>query len=97
MTPSDTPSASGDVPLDIRAEGEFDLLSLGGLVIRLDTGLVPFRKATEAQIHVSGAEYNVAANVSDAFGMRTAIASAQCRNDASRHDRRAGGASTDRG
>jgi 2-dehydro-3-deoxygluconokinase len=62
--------------LDIRPDGELDLLSLGGLVIRLDTGIVPFRKAHEADIHVSGAEYNVAANVSDCFGLRTAIASA---------------------
>ena len=63
-------------PLTIRPDGAFDLLSLGGLVIRLDTGVVPFRKATETKIHVSGGEYNVAANVSDAFGLRSAIASA---------------------
>jgi 2-dehydro-3-deoxygluconokinase len=62
--------------LDIRPDGEFDFLALGGLVIRLDTGLVPFRKAHECRIHVSGAEYNVAANLSDCFGLRTAIASA---------------------
>lgn len=62
--------------LSIPGEGTLDLLSLGGLVIRLDTGLVPFRKAHEAAIHVSGAEYNVAANLSDCFGMRTGIASA---------------------
>jgi 2-dehydro-3-deoxygluconokinase len=66
----------GSGPLIIRPDGEFDLLSLGGLVVRLDTGLVPFRKATDCRIHVSGAEYNVAANVSDCFGLRTAIASA---------------------
>jgi 2-dehydro-3-deoxygluconokinase len=63
-------------PLPIRSEGEFDFLALGGLVIRLDTGLVPFRKATEAAIHVSGAEFNTAANMSDCFGLRTAVASA---------------------
>lgn len=63
-------------PLAIRPDGALDLLSLGGLVIRLDTGVMPFRKAREATIHVSGAEYNVAANLSDAFGLRTAIASA---------------------
>jgi 2-dehydro-3-deoxygluconokinase len=63
-------------PLTIRPDGAFDLLSLGGLVIRLDTGLVPFRKAHEAAIHVSGAEYNVAANLSDCFGLRTAVATA---------------------
>jgi 2-dehydro-3-deoxygluconokinase len=64
--------------LDIRAEAEaeFDLLALGGLVIRLDPGVVPFRKARECAIHVSGAEYNVAADLADGFGLRTAIASA---------------------
>ena len=55
---------------------ELDLVALGALVIRLDTGIVPFHKAHEAAIHVSGAEYNVAANLADAFGHRTAIASA---------------------
>jgi 2-dehydro-3-deoxygluconokinase len=63
-------------PLPIRPDGEFDLLALGGLVIRLDTELIPFRKATTAAIHVSGAEFNVAANLSDCFGLRTAVASA---------------------
>ncbi len=62
--------------LDIKAEGELDLVSLGGLVHRLDPGVIPFRKATECQIHVSGGEFNVAANLSDCFGMRTGIASA---------------------
>jgi 2-dehydro-3-deoxygluconokinase len=38
--------------------------------------LVPFRKATECQIHVSGGEFNVAANLSDCFRLRTGIVSA---------------------
>ncbi len=62
--------------LKVRADGEFDLVSLGGLVHRLDPGLIPFRKATGCQIHVSGGEFNVAANLSDCFRMRTGIASA---------------------
>jgi len=62
--------------LAIRPDGAFDLLSLGGLVMRLDTGLVPFRKAQKAAIHVSGAEFNVAFNLSDCFGLRTAVATA---------------------
>jgi 2-dehydro-3-deoxygluconokinase len=62
--------------LNIRPDGGIDLLSLGGLVMRLDTGLVPFHKAHQCSIHVSGAEYNVAANLASCFGMRTAIASA---------------------
>ncbi len=62
--------------LSIRKDAELDFLSLGALVHRLDPGIVPFRKATECQIHVSGGEFNVAANLSDCFGLRTAIASA---------------------
>jgi 2-dehydro-3-deoxygluconokinase len=62
--------------LNIRKDAALDFLSLGALVHRLDPGIIPFRKATECQIHVSGGEFNVAANLADCFGMRTAIASA---------------------
>jgi 2-dehydro-3-deoxygluconokinase len=62
--------------LVITSGGELDLLALGALVIRLDTELIPFHKATHATLHVSGAEYNVAANLSDCFELRTAVASA---------------------
>jgi 2-dehydro-3-deoxygluconokinase len=62
--------------LNIRKDAELDFLSLGALVHRLDPGIIPFRKATQCQIHVSGGEFNVAANLSDCFGLKTAIASA---------------------
>jgi len=62
--------------LKIPAAGELDLVSLGALVHRLDPGLVPFRKATQCQIHVSGGEFNVAANLSDCFRLNTGIATA---------------------
>src|SRR4030067_59549 len=62
--------------LNIRPSGALDLLSLGALVHRLDPGIIPFRKAHECQIHVSGGEFNVAANLSDCFGMNTGIATA---------------------
>lgn len=62
--------------LTLRADAALDFLSLGALVHRLDPGIVPFRKATECQIHVSGGEFNVAANLADCFGLRTAIATA---------------------
>ncbi len=62
--------------LKIREQGALDLVSLGALVHRLDPGIIPFRKATACQIHVSGGEFNVAANLADCFGMRTGIASA---------------------
>ena len=62
--------------LNIRPDGALDLLSLGALVHRLDPGIIPFRKAHEYQIHVSGGEFNVAANLADCFGLQTGIASA---------------------
>jgi 2-dehydro-3-deoxygluconokinase len=62
--------------LKIRKDAQLDFLSLGALVHRLDPGIIPFRKATECKIHVSGGEFNVAANLSDCFGLKTGIASA---------------------
>jgi len=62
--------------LNILPQGGLDLVSLGALVHRLDPGIVPFHKATECKIHVSGGEFNVAANLADCFGLQTAIASA---------------------
>jgi len=62
--------------LAVPATGALDFLSLGALIHRLDPGPVPFRKATSCAIHVSGGEFNTAANLSDCFGMRTGIASA---------------------
>jgi 2-dehydro-3-deoxygluconokinase len=62
--------------LNIRSDGALDFLSLGALVHRLDPGIVPFRKAVECRIHVSGGEFNVAANLSDCFGLKTGVATA---------------------
>jgi len=62
--------------LNIISKGEFDFISLGALVHRLDPGTIPFRKATECKIHVSGGEFNVAANLADCFKMKTGIVSA---------------------
>lgn len=62
--------------LTIRKEAALDLVSLGALVHRLDPGVIPFRKATACAIHVSGGEFNVAANLADCFRLRTGIATA---------------------
>ncbi len=63
--------------LNIRKDNcELDFLSLGALVHRLDPGIIPFRKARQFEIHVSGGEYNVAANLSDCFGLKTGVATA---------------------
>ncbi len=62
--------------LNILPSGSLDFLSLGALVHRLDPGIIPFRKATQCQIHVSGGEFNCAANLSDCFRLKTGIATA---------------------
>jgi 2-dehydro-3-deoxygluconokinase len=62
--------------LKIRQDGALDFVSVGALIHRLDPGVIPFRKATECKIHVSGGEFNVAANLSDCFGMKTGLVSA---------------------
>src|SRR3954466_14731655 len=62
--------------LRIPQKGSLDFLSLGALVHRLDPGVIPFRKASTCTIHVSGGEFNLAANLSDCFGMRTGVATA---------------------
>ena len=62
--------------LNISPAGALDFLSLGALVHRLDPGIIPFRKAGTCQIHVSGGEFNVAANLADCFRLKTGVASA---------------------
>jgi 2-dehydro-3-deoxygluconokinase len=62
--------------LQIPSKGALDFLSLGALVHRLDPGIIPFRKATHCDLHVSGGEFNVSANLSDCFRLNTGIASA---------------------
>jgi 2-dehydro-3-deoxygluconokinase len=62
--------------LSIPPGGALDFLALGAVVHRLDPGIIPFRKAHACEIHVSGGEFNVAANLADCFRLRTGIATA---------------------
>src|SRR5947209_17240871 len=62
--------------LNIRKDAALDFVSLGALIHRLDPGIIPFRKATQCLIHVSGGEFNVAANLSDCFRLKSAITTA---------------------
>jgi len=62
--------------LNIPAAGALDFVALGALVHRIDPGIVPFRKATECHIHVSGGEFNTAANLADCFRLQTGIVTA---------------------
>lgn len=59
-----------------KKEGGYDFLALGALVTRLDPGIVPFGFADEYRLHVSGGEFNVAANLARCFGRDCAVASA---------------------
>ena len=62
--------------LNIREAAALDCVSLGALVHRLDPGVIPFRKAHTFELHVSGGEFNVAANLADCFRLRTGVATA---------------------
>ena len=71
-----TPLSLMKYGLNIRPAAAFDFVSLGALVNRLDPGIIPFRKATHCDIHVSGGEFNVAGNLADCFRLKTGVASA---------------------
>jgi 2-dehydro-3-deoxygluconokinase len=62
--------------LNIKQEGALDFVSLGALVHRIDPGVIPFRKASSCEIHVSGGEFNCAANLADCFRLNTGVVSA---------------------
>src|SRR5215211_8057147 len=62
--------------LQIPQSGDLDFLALGALIHRLDPGVVPFHKAQTLQVHVSGGEFNCAANLSDCFRLKTGVATA---------------------
>jgi len=62
--------------LNLRPSGALDFVSLGALIHRLDPGIIPFRKASHCDIHVSGGEFNVAANLADCFRLNTGVVSA---------------------
>jgi 2-dehydro-3-deoxygluconokinase len=62
--------------LNIKPDGALDFVSLGALNHRVDPGIIPFSKAVEWQVHPSGGEYNVAADLSNCFRLRTGLVSA---------------------
>lgn len=62
--------------LNIPDAAALDFVSLGAMVHRLDPGRIPFRKANQLAVHVSGGEFNCAANLADCFQLKTGIATA---------------------
>jgi len=65
--------------LKIPQDAALDALALGGLVHRLDPGVVPLHRACTFDVHVSGGEYNPIHALSECFGLRTAIVTAMPR------------------
>jgi 2-dehydro-3-deoxygluconokinase len=65
-----------DLAPQVSDAAALDFLCLGALVHRFDPGVIPFRKAHHYSVHVSGGEFNVAANLSDCFRLRAAVATA---------------------
>jgi len=62
--------------LNLQPSGGLDLVAVGALNHRVDPGIIPFGKATEWQVHPSGAEYNVVANLANCFKLKTGIVAA---------------------
>ena len=62
------------------ADKDLDFVALGALVHRLDPGVIPFRTASTFDVHVSGGEYNCAANLACCFGLNTGVATAMVDN-----------------
>jgi 2-dehydro-3-deoxygluconokinase len=62
-------------------ECQFDEISLGEIMLRLDPGEGRIRTAREFQVWEGGGEYNVARGLRKCFGLRTAVATAFVDND----------------
>ena len=62
--------------LNIPEQGALDVVAVGALNHRVDSGVVPFGKATDWHVYPSGAEYNVVANLSDCFKLKTGLVAA---------------------
>ena len=73
-------------PLAIRPASacQFDLVSLGEVMIRLDPGDGRIRTARQFQVWEGGGEYNVARGLRRCFGMRTAVVSSFVDNEVGR-------------
>ncbi len=61
---------------NLKSSGALDFVSLGALNHRVDSGIIPFSKATQWNVYPSGGEYNVAANLANCFKLHTGMVSA---------------------
>lgn len=62
--------------LSLKQHGALDFVSLGALNHRVDSGIIPFSKASQWHVYPSGGEYNVAANLANCFRLKTGLVSA---------------------
>jgi len=63
--------------LSIKPEGDgFDAFALGEVMMRVDPGEVPLRRARTARLWHGGGETNVAEGLSACFGLKTAVVTA---------------------
>jgi len=63
---------------------QYDLLSLGEIMLRLDPGEGRIRAARSLKVWEGGGEYNVARGLRRCFGLKTAVATAFAENDVGR-------------
>jgi 2-dehydro-3-deoxygluconokinase len=66
------------------ADCQFDIVSLGEIMLRLDPGNGRIRTARSFDIWEGGGEYNVARGLSRCFGQRAAVVTAFARNEVGR-------------
>jgi 2-dehydro-3-deoxygluconokinase len=72
------------IPLRDKSECQFDLLSLGEVMLRLDPGEGRVRTTRSFQVWEGGGEYNVARGLRRCFGLKTAVATAFADNEVGR-------------
>src|SRR5258708_19426235 len=65
-------------------QGQFDQVSLGEIMLRLDPGDMRIRTARSFRAWEGGGEYNVARGLRKCFGLRTAVVTAFADNDVGR-------------
>ena len=63
---------------------QYDLVSLGEIMLRLDPGECRIRCAREFRVWEGGGEYNVARGLRRCFGLKTAVCTAFADNEVGR-------------
>ncbi len=72
------------LPVPPRGDRQYDAVSLGEVMLRLDPGAGRIRTTRSFAASEGGGEYNVARGLRKAFGLRTAIVTALADNDVGR-------------